>query len=180
MTKSANLLNNDINKISTWASQWKMNFNQDPTKQAQEVTFSQKLQNTNHPCFIFNHNPFSLTESHKHLGIALNSGLDFREHLEITFKLVSKTIGFLHKLQNLLPRISLTTVYKSFIIPHMDYVGIIYDQAYNASFLRKLESIQYNAALATTGAIRGKYFKKKKKKNSIRSLALNLCNRDVV
>ena len=35
------------------------------------------------------------------------------------------------------------------------YGDIIYDQAYNLSFHQKLESIQYNAALAVTGAIRG-------------------------
>ena len=37
----------------------------------------------------------------------------------------------------------------------MNYGVIIYDQAYNASFHRKLESIQCNAALAITGAILG-------------------------
>ena len=56
MTKSPNKLNNDLTKISTWAFQWKMNFNPDLAKQVQEVIFSRKLQNTNHPCLIFNHN----------------------------------------------------------------------------------------------------------------------------
>ena len=37
----------------------------------------------------------------------------------------------------------------------MNYGDFIYDQAYNASFHRKLELIQYNAALAITGATRG-------------------------
>ena len=37
----------------------------------------------------------------------------------------------------------------------MDYGDIIYDQAYNASFHRKLESTQYNAALVITGAMQG-------------------------
>ena len=46
------------------------------------------------------------------------------------------------------------TVFKSFIRPHLDYGDIIYDQAY-ISFHQKLESIQYNSALAITGAIRG-------------------------
>ena len=32
---------------------------------------------------------------------------------------------------------------------------ILYDQAFNNSFKEKLESIQYNARLALTGAIRG-------------------------
>ena len=47
------------------------------------------------------------------------------------------------------------TIYKSFIRPHLDYGDVTYDQAYNASFQQKVESIQYNAALAITGAIRG-------------------------
>ena len=78
-----------------------MNFNPDRTKQTQEVFFSRKLQNTNHSCLIFNRNAVSLIESHIHLGIVLDSGLDFKEHLEIIFQKVSKTIGLLRKLQNL-------------------------------------------------------------------------------
>ena len=35
-------LNNDVKKIDEWAFQWKMNFNPDPTKQAQELIFSRK------------------------------------------------------------------------------------------------------------------------------------------
>ena len=68
---------------------------------------------------------------------------------------VNKTIAFLCKLQNILPRSALLTIYKSFIRPHLDYGDIIYDQAYNASFHQKIELLQYNACLAKTGAIRG-------------------------
>ena len=37
---SANELNDDLKKVSNWAFQWKMSFNPDPSKQAQEVIFS--------------------------------------------------------------------------------------------------------------------------------------------
>ena len=47
------------------------------------------------------------------------------------------------------------TIYKSFIRPHLDYGDVTYDQAYNVSFQQKVESIQYNAAVAITRAIRG-------------------------
>ena len=40
---SASNLNSDLQKISEWAFKWKMSFNPDPTKQAQEVIFSRKL-----------------------------------------------------------------------------------------------------------------------------------------
>ena len=82
MTKSANELNNDLTKISTWVFQWKIKFNPDPTKQTQEVIFGRKLQNVNQQCLIFNHNTVSLTEFQKHIGIGLDSRLDFKEHLK--------------------------------------------------------------------------------------------------
>ena len=66
---------------------------------------------------------------------------------------MSKTIGLLRKLQNILPRSALLTIYKC--LPHLHYGDISYDQAYNLPFNQNLESIQYNAALALTGAIRG-------------------------
>ena len=53
MTKSVNDLNNDLAKISAWEFQWKMNFNPDLTKQAKEIIFNQKNQNTNLPMFDF-------------------------------------------------------------------------------------------------------------------------------
>ena len=47
------------------------------------------------------------------------------------------------------------TIYKSFIRPHLDYGHVVYDRASNESFHQSLESLQYNAAIAVTGTIRG-------------------------
>ena len=60
----------------------------------------------------------------------------------------------------ILPRRSLVTIYKSFIKSHLDYGGTIFHQAFNESFHDNLESIQYNALLAVTGAIRSTLKKK--------------------
>ena len=58
---------------------------------------------------------------------------------------VNKTIGLLRKLQNILPRLALMTIYKALVRPHLGYGDVIYDEAYNETFHQKLESIQYNA-----------------------------------
>ena len=91
----------------------------------------------------------------KHFGMLLDVKLDFQEHLKNIYSKVNKTIGLLCKLHNTLPRLPLLAIYKSFIRSHLDYGDIIYDQAYTASFHQKIESVQYNSALAITGAIRG-------------------------
>ena len=49
----------------------------------------------------------------------------------------------------------LITIYKAFVRPHLDYGDVLYDQAFNFSFHDRLESVQYNACLTITGAIRG-------------------------
>ena len=68
---------------------------------------------------------------------------------------INNTIGLIRKFQNFLPRKSLLTKYKSFIRPHLHYGDIIYDQSYNTFLYQGLESLQCNAVLAITGAIRG-------------------------
>ena len=85
----------------------------------------------------------------------LDSELDFDYHIKGVFEKTSKSIGLIRKLRNFLPRPSLLQIYKFFVRPHLDYGDIIYDKAFIGYFQKKLESIQYNAALAITGAIRG-------------------------
>ena len=74
-------LNNDLKKIGEWAFQWKMNFNPDPTKQAQKLIFSRKVQMTNCPYLFFNGNVVRQTILQNHLGMFLESKLNFSEHL---------------------------------------------------------------------------------------------------
>ena len=68
---------------------------------------------------------------------------------------MNRTRGLLRRFQQVLPRPTLITIYKASIRPHLDYGDVIFDQALNNSFHQRLESIQYNAALAVAGAIRG-------------------------
>ena len=169
---SANNLTKDLERISNWATEWKMNFNPYTIKQAQEVIFSRKVKKTVHLPLLFNNASVARTFSQKHLGIILDDHLKFDGHIKMVFRKISKTIGLLRKLHNLLPRATLITIYKAFIRPHLDYGDILYDQAYNMSFHQNLEPIQYNACLTITGAIRGTSKEKLYQEISLESLQL--------
>ena len=119
------------------------------------LIFSRKVQRINHSPLFFNQNFVPQTSLQKHLGMFLDSKLNFSEHLKTIFQKTNNTIGLLRKFQALLPRASLTTIYKSFIRPHLDYGDVTYDQTFTMLFQQKLETIQDNAVLAITGAIRG-------------------------
>ena len=152
---SAKELNDDLKKVNDWAFQWKVSFNPDRSKQAEEVIFSWISKRSTHPPLVFNNNNVSQTYSQKHLGVILDFKLTFEEHLNNVLAKVNKAVGLLRKFRNILPRTTLITIYKTFIPPDKDSGDVLYDQASNNSFIEKLESIQYNACLALTGAIRG-------------------------
>ena len=66
--KSASKLNDDLQKISYWAYQWKMQLNPDSNKHANEVIFSQKPSSSNfsYPPIKFNNNGISKCPHQKH------------------------------------------------------------------------------------------------------------------
>ena len=102
-------LNKDLERISNWATQWKMNFNPDTTKQASEVIFSRKLKKNVYPPLLFNNVSVTRTSSQKHLGIIFNNQLKFDDHIKMVSRKISKTMGVLRKLQNFLPSAALIT-----------------------------------------------------------------------
>ena len=112
----------------------KIRFNPDPTEQAQEVIFSRKINKIDHPLLYFDENLVKSSSTQKHLGMILDTKLDFSLHLKNVQNKVNKTIGLLRKLQDTLPRTSLITIFKSFIRSYLDYGDIIYDRVYNTSF----------------------------------------------
>ena len=59
------------------------------------------------------------------------------------------------KLSLILSRKSLLTIYKSFVRSNLDYADIIYSKSLRESLKRKIEMVQYNAALIITGAFKG-------------------------
>ena len=78
-----------------------MNFNPDPSKEAQEVIFSRRLKKISHPPLFFNNIQVTQSSSQRHLGIILDEQLAFCEHLKMRTSKINKTIRLLRKLQNL-------------------------------------------------------------------------------
>ena len=60
-----------------------------------------------------------------------------------------------HETSPAFKNICLRACYKCFVRAHFHYGDIIYNHAFNISFHQKIESLQYNAALAVASAIRG-------------------------
>ena len=122
---------------------------------AQEVVFSRKKKTQSHPAISLNNIQVERTSYQKHLGLLLDEKLNFKQHVDSAILKMNKGISVIKKLRHSLPRKSLLTIYKASLLPLVDYGDIIYDQPQNESFCEKIESVQYRAALAITGAIQG-------------------------
>ena len=118
------------------------------------MIFSKRNQKLFHPTVLFNNILVQRRTVQKHLGVYLDEKLNFNTHITEKIGKASKGIGVIKKLFKSLPRNALLTIYKSFVSPHLDYGDIAYDRHSNESFIRKLDQVQYNAALAITGAIK--------------------------
>ena len=153
--ESANILNNDLQSISTRVYNWQMLFNPHSSKLAQEVLFSRKKKIQIHPTISLNNVQVERGSYQRHLGILLDEKLNFKQHIDSAISKVNKGISVIKKLRHNLPRKSLVTIYKAFLRPLIDYGDIIYNQPQNKPFCEKIESVQNKATLSITGAIQG-------------------------
>ena len=135
---SCHNLNADLLKINNWAHQWKMCFNPDPNKQVTEIKFFHKFNHDIYPPIYFNNAPVVSQLSIKHLGMILDSKLNFDYHISEKISKANKGIGLIKRLRVNISRKHLITIYKSFIQPHLDYGDIIYDKLNSDTFINMI------------------------------------------
>ena len=105
---------------------------------------------------------------HKHLGLILDSKLSFAKHISEKISTARKGIGIIKHLAPYLPLKSRDQIFKMHVRPHLDYCDMIYhipiktretsdlDSSRTLYYQMKLlESTQYQAALAVSGAWKG-------------------------
>ena len=153
--EAAASLNQDLERVSLWAWQWKMQFNCDKTE---EVIFSVKRSKIEHLTLNLGINDVTRNDEHKHLGLILDSKLNFNSHIRQAILKARQGIGMIKYLSKYVSRDVLDQIYKLYVRPHLDYGDNIYhrhDPEMLQNFTIRLEHTHYSAALAVTGAWRG-------------------------
>ena len=113
-----------------------MQFNSDSNKQVNEAVLSRKSKILSYPPFTFNNNDVKKSPHPKHLGIILDSKLDFNIHVDNKTKKL-QIIYIIKRLSVSVPREVLLAIYKFFIRPHLDHGDILYDKSENQNFQNK-------------------------------------------
>ena len=145
-SETASILNSDLEKISIWASKWKVKFNASKTK---DIIFSNKMLN-NSPPLIFDNCYIDRVNLHKHLGIYLSSSLDWSKQIDEVCLKANRKLSVLRSVK-LLSRQTLDVLYKLTVRSVIDYALPVYCNTLTQSQLARLENLQYRAAKLVTG-----------------------------
>ena len=151
---SAEVLNQDLGAVQDWVYQWKMSFNPDPAKQAEQVIFSTKVFKVEHTAIYFRGSEVETVPHHKHIGLILDETLNFAEHIKEAIIKARRGIGIIRFLSKYVHRDVLDQMYKLYVRPNLNYGDVVYHNQ-DSSLMSKLEFTQYAAALAVSDAWRG-------------------------
>ena len=122
------------------------------------MIFSRKRTKPDHLLIFFNDTTVNQLPKHTHLGLTLDTQLTFALHIQEAIIKARKGIGILRFMSKYMHRDELDQLYKLYVKPHLDYCDIIYhkhDPDLKLDFTKKLELVQYSAALAVSGAWKG-------------------------
>lgn len=144
---AAQILNNDLHRISLWSDLWLVKFN---PKKTETMLCSRKRNRVIHPTLYFSNEPIKEVTSHKHLGLNLTSLCDWHVHMEYIKEKALTRLNLLRSLKFTLGRKSLQKIYFTFIRPILEYADVVWD---NCTQQQKndLEKIQLEAGRIVTG-----------------------------
>lgn len=143
--ETAEILNNDLEIISTWVKTWQVTFNATKTE---SILFTRKHIDQHHPNLYFNGVQIAKLDSHKHLGITLQSDGHWNEHVKSIIKKTNQKLVIMRKLKFLLDR----RIF--YVRPILGYGNMVWINI-NDELQNNLEQTQLEAARIVTEGIKG-------------------------
>ena len=89
--------------------------------------------------------------SYKWLGVQVDKTLSWEAHISEVVGKVAKVLAALRRLRPVCPQSTLVTIYKSLVLPHLDYCSAVWGCIGNGPY-QKLEKLQNRAARIITGS----------------------------
>ena len=111
---AGNLINTDLDTISTWAANWLVNFHEWKTF---SMILSRKLLPPQHPPLFMNNIMLPETDSHKHLGLISSKPCMWSNYIQEIASKAWVRLNLMRTLKLRVSRKSLEQIYVSFIRP---------------------------------------------------------------
>jgi hypothetical protein len=145
--ESADILNRDLNTITSSSNKWLVSFNPQKTE---TMVISQKVNKPHHPSLIMNNQQLEDVKYHKHLGVTISDDGSWNKHIELVIDKSYSRLNILRMLKFRLDRLSLEKLYLSFIRPLLEYGDVVWDP-HNMYLINILEKVQIEAMRIISG-----------------------------
>ena len=123
-TNGTNDLQHDMCNLEAWSAKWQLPFNANKCK---VLHFG--ANNLWHPYMLNNHTLES-TKREKDLGIIIDEDLKYHVHTTSATKKANQVLGIIKKSYVTRDANTIATLYKSMVIPHLEYGNIIWGPFY--------------------------------------------------
>ena len=78
--ESADILDRDLNTITSWSNKWLVSFNSQKTK---TMVISRKVNKPHHPSLVMNNQKLEDVKFHKHPGVTISDDGSCNKHIEL-------------------------------------------------------------------------------------------------
>ena len=145
-------MNLELNAVRNWVNANKLTINR---SKSNYLIISPKCSSnqSNEVSLSYNNVAIKQFDSVKYLGIHIDNHLTFEPHISLLSTKLSRSVGVLTRLKNILPSKALLQLYYAIVHPHLLY-GLILWGSTNKSYIDKISKLQNKAVRAVTG---GKY-----------------------
>ncbi len=143
-------INRDLESLSNWAAQWRVNYN--ATKTVYMIV-SNKKNNVVYPNLYLNGQILTKVTSHKHLGITLTKDMSWNLHIDAIIKKAAGRLSGIRRIRFLVTRKARVSLYNALVLPILEYGGVIFDNC-TLYLKQRMESLQRRAAVICTCAFR--------------------------
>jgi len=145
-------LNNDLDHLSAWAAQWLVVFSE-PKTVYMLLSNRQREAFRNHPDLFLNNICLNEVSNHSNLGVIFSNDMSWNLHIQKILLKANGALSCIQRASMFLTRSTKAHLYKSLVLPIIDYGDVIYDNA-PMHLKEKLNQLQRKAALMCTRAYR--------------------------
>ena len=137
-------LQRDIDNVANWCKGNKLSINIKKNKSMVVGTRSMVKKHVIIPRLKISGKNIEYVHQYKYLGVTIDEISSFNAHLSNTIKLVSQKKILLHKIRYYISEDAAIKIYKSMIMPYIDYDDIFFINS-NANQIKKLQTLQDRA-----------------------------------
>jgi hypothetical protein len=145
--ESADILNRDLNTITSWSNKWLVSFN---PRKTETMVISWKVNKPHYPSLVMNTQQLEDAKYHKHLGVTISDDGSWNKHIELVIDKAYSRLNIHCMLKFRLDRLSLEKLYLSFIRPLLEYGSVVWDP-HNIYLINILENVQIEAMRIISG-----------------------------